>query len=311
MKVQKIGYIFPGQGAQFVGMGKSVYDANSVSRQIFEKANEVLGFDLASLCFNGPEEELMRTKYSQPAIFTVSIAALECLQQNFPELKPSFSFGLSLGEYSALVAAGALSFEEGLKLVKVRGEAMEDAASNTEGTMASVLGMDYEVCKSTCDTLGGVWIANLNSPGQIVISGTVSGIDQAILILKEKGAKRVIPLKVGGAFHSELMVSAKERLESAVKEAKIIEPNCYFISNYTAALENSVEKIKKNLLQQLTGTVRWSESFAFAVGEGMTKYLEIGPGNVLKGLAKKIDRTAEVSSIETVEQIEGLKEVLV
>jgi len=295
----KVGFLFPGQGSQFVGMGKSAYEVSPAAKEIFEKANQIMGFDIAKLCFEGPEEKLTLTKNSQPAIFITSMAVLNFIREKFPDLKPMVGLGLSLGEYTALVGLGSLSFEEGLKLVKIRGEAMEEATQETEGTMASVLGMEVEACQAVCDSVEGAWIANLNSPGQIVISGTIPGVTQAGEACKEKGARKVIPLKVSGAFHTPLMVGVQERLKEAVQNSNLKEPNGMFLPNFTASPESNVEQIRDFLLKQLTGTVKWSDSLQFVIKEGVTKFLEIGPGSVLKGLMKKIDKTAEVISVET------------
>ncbi|MBN1493765.1 MAG: ACP S-malonyltransferase, partial [Candidatus Omnitrophica bacterium] len=229
----KTAFIFPGQGAQFVGMGKEVSNACASARTIFETANDILGYDCAALCFEGPEEQLMQTKFSQPAIFTTSIAVLEALKEKGKVAQPAVCFGLSLGEYTALVAAGAMTFEEGLRLVKIRAEAMDNAGKQAGGTMASIMGSTYEICKSVCDSIGNVWVANLNSPDQIVISGTVTAVQSAMHALQEKGAKRAIQLKVSGAFHSPLMAPARERLTAAVAKVALQAPQCMFIPNFT------------------------------------------------------------------------------
>ncbi|MFC1809050.1 ACP S-malonyltransferase [Candidatus Omnitrophota bacterium] len=305
----KTGFLFPGQGAQFVGMGKEVNDTYASSRLIYESANKILGYDIASLCFNGPEEDLMQTKFSQPAIFTTSIAVLNALHEK-GIAEADACLGLSLGEYTALVAAGAMSFEDGLSLVKIRAEAMDEAARTTGGTMASIMGSNFDICKEVCDQIDGVWLANLNSPEQIVISGTVEAVQMAMQQLQDKGAKRAIQLKVSGAFHSELMTPARNKLVEAVEKVTITEPSTLFIPNFTAQPEKKPSEIKKFLLEQLTGTVKWSDSFAYAVNQGIQSFLEIGPGTVLKGLARKIDRTATVVSIHTTADIDGLmKEV--
>lgn len=300
----KVGFIFPGQGSQVVGMGQGVYETSAVAKDIFNKAKDILGYDLAKLCFEGPEEELMRTKFSQPAIFVTSIAVLEALKEKKPNIEPSVCLGLSLGEYTALVAAGALSFEDGLKLVKVRAEAMERAATQAGGAMASVIGSDDETCQSVCDGIDGVWVANLNSPGQTVISGTVEGVDAAMEAFQSKGVKRVIKLNVSGAFHSALMIPAKEELAAMVSTVPVAAPVVSLIQNFTASAETDPEQIKNNLLEQLTGTVRWSESFACAVQAGTQNFLELGAGTVLKGLARRIDKTATVTSVHTCGEIE-------
>jgi [acyl-carrier-protein] S-malonyltransferase len=303
----KTAVLFPGQGAQFVGMGKEVNDAFSAARKIFQKANDVLGYDLATLCFDGPEEQLTQTKYSQPAIFTTSVAVLESLRTAGLFFEGAPSLGLSLGEYTALVAAGAMSFEDGLILVKTRAEAMDAAATEAGGTMASILGSTYETCKEVCTAIGNVWVANLNSPDQIVISGKVEAVRAAMQQLQDKGAKRAIQLKVSGAFHSPLMAPARERLASAVERVTMHPPQGMFIPNFTAQPEKDPAKIKAFLLEQLTGTVQWSDSFAYVCKQGVTSFFEVGPGSVLKGLARKINKEANVISVHEKSDIEALK----
>jgi len=276
-----------------------VYDTSAAAKKIYGQANDVLGYDLAKICFEGPEEDLTKTQYSQLAIFTTSIAVLEALREKVADIKPQACLGLSLGEYSALVAAGALSFTDGLALVQVRANAMEKAAAQSKGTMASIIGLDVSACSDVCDGIDGVSIANLNSPEQIVISGTIEGVEAAMKALSDKGAKRVIPLKVSGAFHSALMSPAQDELAAMLNDTTLTTPSTLFIPNVTAAPEDNTETIKHNLLKQLTGTVRWSESFQHVVQAGITSFLEVGPGNVLKGLARRIDRAADVVSIET------------
>jgi [acyl-carrier-protein] S-malonyltransferase len=303
----KTGVLFPGQGAQFVGMGKEVNDAFSAAREIFQKANDILEYDLAALCFDGPEEQLTQTKYSQPAIFTTSVAVLESLKSTGFFSECPVSLGLSLGEYTALVAAGVMSFEDGLVLVKTRADAMDAAAAEAGGTMASILGSTYETCKAVCAAIGNVWVANLNSPDQIVISGKVEAVQAAMQQLQDKGAKRAIQLKVSGAFHSPLMAPARVRLATAVERVAMHEPKGTFIPNFTAQPEKDPVKIKAFLLEQLTGTVQWSDSFAYVCQQGVTSFLEVGPGSVLKGLARKINKEANVIAVHGKSDIEALK----
>jgi len=303
----KTGFLFPGQGAQSVGMGKEVCDQHESARTIFEQADAVLGYSISDVCFNGPEEELTKTKYSQPAILVTSLAILAALREKYPTLQPVVSLGLSLGEYTALVANGAMSFEDGLTLVQARAHAMEKAAAENAGTMASIIGSDYAVCKPVCDEIEGAWIANLNSSQQIVISGTQEGVAKAMQALQDKGAKRVIQLQVSGAFHSPLMVSAQDALKEAVMQTSMKEPQGLFIPNVTAEPNKNPEQIKEDLLAQLTGTVRWEESFKKATTCDVDLFLEIGPGAVLKGLARRIDKSVAVTSIQTNEDIANIE----
>lgn len=288
-------YVFPGQGSQFVGMGKELFLENKEANAIFEKANEILGFRISDLMFAGTEEDLRQTKITQPAIFIHSVASIAANKAGF---HPDMAAGHSLGEFSALVAIGALSFEEGLILVKERAYAMQAACEAQPSTMAAVLGMDdalvEEICASVKDDV--VVCANFNSPGQLVISGTISGIEKAGELLKEKGAKRVLPLKVGGAFHSPLMEPARNRLATAIMKAKFTKPLCPVYQNATAQGSYDPEVIKENLIAQLTAPVRWTQSVQNMVSAGANVFFEAGPGNVLSGLVKKI--APEVETIK-------------
>jgi len=290
---EKIGFLFPGQGAQLVGMGKDLFDSSDQAKKVFSEASAILGYSIENICFQGPVEELTRTLYAQPGIFVTSIAMLRTVNARFPELTPSFSAGLSLGEFTALVAAGSISFEEGLRLVQIRAEAMENAAINNPGTMASIVGLSSNVCAEVASE-AGCEVANLNSPEQTVLSGTHASIESACRIAEERGAKRAIPLKVGGAFHSSLMREAGDRLRQALGRTTIKAPFCTFIPNALAGAVNDPEKIRELLSKQLTSPVRWVETMQCASESGTHTFFEIGPGKVLKGLARKCQPQLEV-----------------
>ena len=288
-----IGFLFPGQGAQFVGMGKDLFEQSPAAREIFEKADQILGYSISQICFAGPETELTRTLYAQTGILVTSLAALAALREKNPNLQPSLVAGLSLGEFTALTASGAISFEDALKLVQVRAEAMEAAAKNNPGTMAFIMGLTMEQCaeiarEAQCE------VANLNAPDQTVLSGTLGAIEQACKIAEGKGAKRAMPLKVGGAFHSSLMGEAKTRLETALANTPILSPQCAFIPNVTAQAVSDPAEIRTLLAKQLTSSVQWVKTMATAQESGITTFLEIGPGKILKGLAKKCQPGLEV-----------------
>lgn len=286
-------YIFPGQGAQFVGMGKDLYENNEEARKLFEKANDILGFRITDLMFDGTEEDLKQTKVTQPAIFLHSVILAKSLGSDF---QPDMVAGHSLGEFSALVAAGALSFEEGLKLVAKRAAAMQKACEINPSTMAAVLALPddkvEEVCAGIDDIVGP---ANYNCPGQVVISGTNEGIDKACEKLLEAGAKRALKLKVGGAFHSPLMQPAQEELALAIEEADIKEPVCPVYQNVDGKPHKDPKEIKENLILQLTAPVRWTQDVEAMIADGADEFIELGPGSVLQGLVKKINRTVATS----------------
>lgn len=287
-------YIFPGQGAQFVGMGKNLYDQSEQARELFEKANEILGFRITDIMFDGTEEDLKQTKVTQPAIFLHSVVLAKALGDDF---QPEMAAGHSLGEFSALVSCGALSFEDGLRLVAARANAMQKACEIQPSTMAAILGLDdftvEDICREATDV---VVPANYNCPGQLVISGSIAGIDYACEKLLAAGAKRALKLNVGGAFHSPLMQVAKMELEHAIVNTEIKEPVCPVYQNIDAKPYTDPAKIKHNLIEQLTGPVRWTQTVMHMLEDGATSFTEVGPGNVLQGLVKKVDRAAVTSS---------------
>lgn len=288
-------YVFPGQGAQFVGMGKDLYDNNAEARDLFEKANEILGFRITDLMFNGTEEDLKQTKVTQPAIFLHSVLLAKNLGDDF---KPSMVAGHSLGEFSALVAAGALSFEEGLKLVSKRAQAMQKACEAQPSTMAAVLALSDEKVEEICNSVDGVVApANYNCPGQVVISGTVEAINEACEKMKEAGAKRALVLKVGGAFHSPLMQPAQEELAEAIAAAQFTTPVCPVYQNVDAKPHTDPEEIKANLIKQLTAPVRWTQDVQAMIADGADDFTELGPGKVLQGLISKINKEVAVSGL--------------
>lgn len=292
-------YVFPGQGAQFAGMGKDLYDSKPLAKELFDKANEILGYSITDIMFNGTDEQLKETKITQPAVFLHSVISALCLGDEFI---PSMVAGHSLGEFSALVAAGALSFEDGLRLVYARAMAMQKACEVAPGTMAAIVGLDDETVEKVCQqvsTTGNVVVAaNYNCPGQLVISGNIDAVNQACELLKEAGAKRALPLKVGGAFHSPLMQPAKDELQTAIENTTFAEPKCPVYQNVDGQAHTAPEEIKKNLIAQLTSSVRWTSSVQNMIKDGADDFTECGPGKALQGMIGRIDKAVAAHGIE-------------
>lgn len=283
-------YVFPGQGAQFSGMGKDLYESSETAKELFDKANEILGFNITEIMFNGTDEELKQTKVTQPAVFLHSVI----LAKTLPDFKPEMVAGHSLGEFSALVANGTLSFEDALQLVAKRAMAMQKACEITPSTMAAVLNLDDKVVEDICASIDGVVVAaNYNCPGQLVISGETKAVELACEKMKEAGAKRALILPVGGAFHSPMMEPAREELAAAIEATTFSTPICPVYQNVTASAVSDPLEIKKNLITQLTAPVRWTQSIQQMIADGATSFTEVGPGKVLMGLINKIDKTVE------------------
>lgn len=291
-------FVFPGQGAQFAGMGKDLYESNPLARELFDKADEVLGFKITDIMFNGTDEDLRQTKVTQPAVFLHSVISALCMGDGF---KPEMVAGHSLGEFSALVAAGALSFEDGLRLVHARALAMQKACEAAPGTMAAIIGLADEKVEELCaavSTTGNVAVpANYNCPGQLVISGNVDAVNAACEKMKEAGAKRALPLKVGGAFHSPLMQPAKDELQAAIESTEFSTPKCPVYQNVDAKPYTNPVEIKANLIAQLTSAVRWTASVQNMIADGADDFTECGPGKVLQGMIGRIDKTVNAHGI--------------
>jgi [acyl-carrier-protein] S-malonyltransferase len=287
-------YVFPGQGAQFSGMGLELYNQSVIAKELFDSANSILDFEITETMFNGSVEDLKQTKVTQPAIFLHSVILAKMLGDNF---KPEMVAGHSLGEFSALVSTGVISFEDGLKLVSKRATAMQKACDIQKSTMAAVLGLEDSIVEKVCDSIEGVVVAaNYNCPGQLVISGEIDAINEACEKLKENGARRALVLPVGGAFHSPLMNPAKEELEKAINNTIFYKPSCPIYQNVTASAVMDENEIKNNLISQLTSPVRWTHTIQQMIDDGASEFIEVGPGKVLQGLVRKINRESVVSS---------------
>ena len=294
--MSKTALLFAGQGAQSVGMGRDLAENHPTAKSLFDQANEVLGYDLASICFEGPEAELTKTKNAQPGIYLVSWIALQLLREQAPDLEFGATAGLSLGELTALAAAGALDFEDGLRVVRQRGKFMQEACDETQGGMAAIIGLDESQTREVCDA-AGVTLANLNCPGQLVISGAAEKIASACEAAKEKGAKRALPLTVAGAYHSPLMASARPKLKTELDAITISAPSVPVISNVTAEAHGAPDQIGSLLVEQVTSSVRWEDSVRLLISQGFTRFIELGPGNALTGFMRRIDRGMEIYNI--------------
>ncbi len=294
--MQKTALLFAGQGAQTVGMGQDLAEHFPAARSLFNEASQTLGYDLSRICFTGPEPELTKTENAQPGIFLVSWVAFRLLQERCPNLEFAATAGLSLGEITALTAAGALTFADGLRLVHQRGRFMQEACDATRGAMAAIIGWDEAATRQVCEE-AGVALANLNCPGQIVISGETDRIGKACELAKARGAKRALPLPVAGAYHSPLMASAQPKLEAVLAAINVQPPRMPVISNVTAQPHGDPAEIRRRLLEQVTAAVRWEDSMRFLVAQGFTRFIELGPGAALSGFLKRIDRTAQILTV--------------
>ncbi len=291
-------FVFPGQGAQFPGMGKDLYDNSPIAKELFDKANQILGFDITKIMFEGSAEDLKQTKVTQPAVFLHSVLLAKTIE-NF---KPEMVAGHSLGEFSALVASGAMNFEDGLKLVSQRALAMQKACEMQASTMAAIIGLDDAIVEEVCNSIDEVVVAaNYNCPGQLVISGSIEGVNKACEVLKEKGAKRALVLPVGGAFHSPLMEPAREELAAAIKATTFNTPVCPIYQNVNAKPQTDPVVIKENLIAQLTAPVKWTQTVQNMVADGATDFTEVGPGKALQGMIVKIDKNVNITGISNLE----------
>lgn len=307
--MSKTALLFAGQGAQAVGMGKDLAATIPGAQAWFERANAALGYDLAAICFNGPDAELTKTEHAQPGIFLVSWVAFALLKERVPALKFEATAGLSLGEFTALTAAGAMSFEDGLRVVRQRGRFMQEACDVTQGGMAAVIGLDEAPTREVCAE-AGVVLANLNCPGQLVISGAADKIEKACELAKAKGARKAIPLPVAGAYHSPLMASAKSKLQAELAKVTISAPSVPVISNVSAQPHTTPDQISARLVEQVTSAVRWEESIRYLLAQGFTRFIEIGPGTALGGFMKRIDKNAQMLNVADVGSLEATVKTL-
>ena len=308
----KLAFLFPGQGAQYVGMGKDFFEAFPIARHVFEEAGDVLSKNVEKFIFEGPISDLTQTRNSQVCIFIVSMAVLRTLQNQFPDLKPLICAGLSLGEYSALCASNKLSFKHSLQLIQKRADLMHQACETVPGTMAAVLGLDVKTVQDTVGPLvnENVWVANYNCPGQVVVSGTIKGVEIASIALKAAGAKRVMPLQVHGAFHSGLMQKAQDRLAKEIENCPLIDSNIDLVMNVTGTIEEDLEKIKKNMIEQVTNSVLWQQSIETMKEIPIDYYFEIGCGKTLTGMNKKMGLLSKTISLEKVVDLEKVSQIL-
>ena len=297
-------FVFSGQGAQAVGMGRDLYEGSAAAKDIFDRADAALGWSISEICFEGPAEKLTESKFCQPAIYTMSCAAVEAFKEKFADVEAIACGGLSLGEYAAMYAAGAFTFEDGLKLIARRGELMDAACNETSGGMASVLGGDAEVIKEVCEQCG-IQVANYNSPGQIVISGEKEKVTAAVTELKSRGMRKVIPLKVAGAFHSKLMAKAGEQLGEVLAATEMKMPEVPVYQNFSASTAADIDELRSNLQSQVAGSVRWEECVRKMIAAGADTMIEFGPGNVLTGLLRRTDKTIKFFNINSIENLDG------
>jgi [acyl-carrier-protein] S-malonyltransferase len=307
--MSKTALLFAGQGAQAVGMGKDLADKSPTAKAWFDRANAALGYDLASICFNGPEPELTKTEHAQPSIFLVSWAAFELLKERVPALSFQATAGLSLGEFTALTAAGAMTFEEGLKVVRQRGLFMQEACAATQGGMAAIIGLGEAATREVCEE-AGVVLANLNCPGQIVISGASEKMAPACALAKAKGAMRALPLPVAGAYHSPLMASAQPKLEAELARVTLVPPRVPVIANVTAQPHGGPDAIRARLVEQVTSPVLWEESMRNLIAQDFRRFIELGPGRALSGFMRRIDKTVQILNVEDLASLEATAKAL-